>query len=156
MKKLLILGFLVFVVLVFFHFELGQYITLEYVKTQQQIIDQFYLENPALTLIGFFVLYVIITGASLPGAAVLTLASGAVFGLVTGLVLVSFASTLGASLAFLMSRYLFRDAVQSRFGSFLKSINDGIEKDGPFYLFAMRLVPAFPFFVINLVMGLTT
>ncbi len=156
MKKLLILGFLVFVVLVFFHFELGQYITLEYVKTQQQIIDQFYLENPALTLIGFFVLYVIITGASLPGAAVLTLASGAVFGLLTGLVLVSFASTLGASLAFLMSRYLFRDAVQSRFGSFLKSINDGIEKDGPFYLFAMRLVPAFPFFVINLVMGLTT
>jgi dihydrolipoamide dehydrogenase len=100
-------------------------------------------------------LYVVVTGASLPGAAVLTLAGGAIFGLVTGVILISFASTIGASIAFLVSRYLFRDSVQSRFGSSLKSINEGIDKDGPFYLFALRLVPAFPFFVINLVMGLT-
>ena len=156
MKKIILLGLLGVIVLIFFHFDLEQYLTLEYVKTQQQMIDRYYAENSALTLIGFFVLYVVITGVSLPGATVLTLAGGAIFGLVTGLILISFASTIGASIAFLVSRYLFRDAVQSRFGSSLKAINDGIDKDGPFYLFALRLVPAFPFFVINLVMGLTT
>ena len=156
MKKTVLLGLLALIVVIFFQFDLEQYLTLDYVKSQQQIIDQYYVENRVLTLIGFFVLYVAITGASLPGATVLTLAGGAIFGLVTGLILISFASTIGASIAFLVSRYLFRDAVQSRFGSSLKSINDGIEKDGPFYLFALRLVPAFPFFVINLVMGLTT
>jgi dihydrolipoamide dehydrogenase len=156
MKKIILLGLLGAIVLIFFHFELDQYLTLEYIKTQQQIIDQYYAENRLLTLVGFFVLYVVITGVSLPGATVLTLAGGAVFGLVTGLILISFASTIGASIAFLVSRYLFRDAVQTRFGTSLKSINDGIDKDGPFYLFALRLVPAFPFFVINLVMGLTT
>ena len=156
MKKLILLGLLGVIVLLFFHFELEQYLTLEYVKTQQQIIDQYYVENRVLTLVGFFVLYVVITGVSLPGATVLTLAGGAMFGLATGLILISFASTIGASIAFLVSRYLFRDAVQTRFGTSLKAINDGIDKDGPFYLFALRLVPAFPFFVINLVMGLTT
>ena len=156
MKKIILLGLLGVIVLIFFHFDLEQYLTLEYVKTQQQMIDRYYAENRALTLVGFFVLYVVITGVSLPGATVLTLAGGAVFGLVTGLILISFASTIGASIAFLVSRYLFRDAVQSRFGTSLKAINDGIDKDGPFYLFALRLVPAFPFFVINLVMGLTT
>ena len=156
MKKIILLGLLGAIVLIFFHFELDQYLTLEYIKTQQQIIDQYYAENRLLTMVGFFVLYVVITGVSLPGATVLTLAGGAVFGLVTGLILISFASTIGASIAFLVSRYLFRDAVQTRFGTSLKAINDGIDKDGPFYLFALRLVPAFPFFVINLVMGLTT
>jgi len=156
MKKILLLGLLLVIVAVFFHFELEQYLTLEYVKTQQQIIDQYYAENSAITLIGFFLLYVVITGVSLPGATVLTLAGGAIFGLLNAVILVSFASTIGASVAFLVSRYLFRDTVQSRFGSSLKAINDGIEKDGAFYLFALRLVPAFPFFVINLVMGLTT
>jgi len=156
MKKIILLGLLGVIVLIFFHFNLDQYLTLEYVKSQQQIIDEYYAENRALTLIGFFVLYVVITGVSLPGATVLTLAGGAIFGLVTGLILISFASTIGASIAFLVSRYLFRDAVQTRFGASLKAINDGIDKDGPFYLFALRLVPAFPFFVINLVMGLTT
>ncbi len=155
MKKIVIVALLAAIVLVFFQFDLEQYLTLEYIKSQQQRIDQIYAENRALTLVAYFVLYVIITGASLPGAAVLTLAAGAVFGLVTGLILVSFASTIGASVAFLVSRYLFRDSVQSRFGGSLKSINEGIERDGAFYLFALRLVPAFPFFVINLVMGLT-
>jgi len=156
MKKIILLGLLGLIVLMFFHFDLEQYLTLEYVKSQQQIIDQYYAENRVLTLVGFFLLYVVITGASLPGAAVLTLTGGAIFGLATGLILVSFASTIGASIAFLVSRYLFRDAVQTRFGNSLKAINDGIDKDGPFYLFALRLVPAFPFFVINLVMGLTS
>ena len=155
MKKIVIVALLAAIVLVFFQFDLGQYLTLEYIKSQQQRIDQVYAENRTLTLVAYFVLYVIITGASLPGAAVLTLAAGAIFGLATGLILVSFASTIGASIAFLVSRYLFRDSVQSRFGGSLKSINEGIERDGAFYLFALRLVPAFPFFVINLVMGLT-
>ncbi|MDH3450021.1 MAG: VTT domain-containing protein, partial [Gammaproteobacteria bacterium] len=155
MKKIILLGLLAVIVILFFMFDLEQYLTLDYVKTQQQIIDQYYQENRLLTLIGFFLLYIVITGVSLPGATVLTLVAGAIFGLVTGLVLVSFASTIGASVAFLVSRYLFQDAVQSRFGNSLKAINDGIDKEGPFYLFALRLVPAFPFFVINLVMGLT-
>ncbi len=156
MKKIILLGLLAVIVLLFFQFDLEQYLTLDYVKSQQQVINQHYLENRLLTLIGFFLLYVVITGASLPGATVLTLAAGAIFGLLTALILVSFASTIGASIAFLVSRYLFRDMVESRFGASLKAVDAGIEKDGPFYLFALRLVPAFPFFVINLVMGLTT
>ena len=155
MKKTILVAVLLGVVILFFAFDLGEYLTLEYIKAQQQAIDRFYAQNRLLTLSGFFLLYVVITGASLPGAAVMTLAAGAIFGLTVGLVLVSFASTLGASIAFLVSRYLFRDSVQSRFGGSLKKINDGIDKDGAFYLFALRLVPAFPFFVINLVMGLT-
>ncbi|MFZ9038523.1 MAG: FAD-dependent oxidoreductase [Gammaproteobacteria bacterium] len=156
MKRIILLGLLAVIVLLFFQLDLEQYLTLDYVKSQQEIIDQYYRENRALTLIGFFLGYVVITGVSLPGAAVMTLAAGAIFGLVTALILVSFASTIGASIAFLVSRYLFRDMVESRFGASLKSINAGIERDGPFYLFALRLVPAFPFFVINLVMGLTS
>ena len=155
MKKTIILLALFVVVTLFFVFDLGQFLTLDYVKQQQQSIDAYYVDNRIVTLIGFFVLYVVITGASLPGAAVLTLAAGGIFGLLTGVLLVSFASTLGASIAFLVSRYLFRESVQSRFGGSLQSINNGIDKDGAFYLFALRLVPAFPFFVINLLMGLT-
>jgi pyruvate/2-oxoglutarate dehydrogenase complex dihydrolipoamide dehydrogenase (E3) component/uncharacterized membrane protein YdjX (TVP38/TMEM64 family) len=155
MKKIFVLLALLIVIILFFTLDLEQYLTIAHIKAQQQALDQFYADNRAFTLLGFFVLYVVITGASLPGAAVLTLAGGAIFGLITGVVLISFASTIGASIAFLVSRYLFRDAVQSRFGGSLKSINDGVDKDGPFYLFALRLVPVFPFFVINLVMGLT-
>ena len=156
MKKIGLVAIIGVVVVLFFHFDLDQFLTLEYIKSQQQQVDAFYAENKALTVAGFFLLYVVVTGASLPGAAILTLAGGAIFGLVTGLIIISFASSIGASLAFLVSRYLFRDSIQNRFGGSLKSINDGIAKDGAFYLFALRLVPAFPFFVINLVMGLTT
>ncbi len=156
MKKIGLVGILAAIVVLFFVFDLGHYLTLDYIKTQQFQIEQFYSENRVLTLILYFTIYVIVTGASLPGAAILTLAAGAIFGLATGLLLVSFASSVGASLAFLLSRYLFRETVQARFGGSLKSINDGIAKDGAFYLFALRLVPAFPFFVINLVMGLTS
>ena len=156
MKKLGLVGLVALIVMVFIALDLGQYLTLEYIKNQQIQIEAFYAENRILALVSFFLLYIIVTGASLPGAAILTLVAGAVFGFITALILVSFASTLGASLAFLISRYLFRDAVLARFGGSLKSINDGIEKDGAFYLFALRLVPAFPFFVINLVMGLSS
>ncbi len=156
MKKIVLLGVLLVIVIVFFQFDLGQYLTLDYIKAQQQQIDQFYQQHRVLTLLGFFLLYIVITGASLPGAAVMTLAAGAIFGIVNAVVLVSFASTIGASIAFLVSRYLFRESVQSRFARTLNSINAGIDRDGAFYLFALRLVPAFPFFAINLAMGLTS
>ncbi len=155
MKKIGLIGIIAAIAILFFHFDLGQYLTLEYIKTQQAQIDQFYTENRTLTIVGYFLIYVVVTAASLPGAAILTLAGGAIFGLLTGLIIVSFASSIGASMAFLVSRYLFQESIQEKFGSSLKSINNGIAKDGAFYLFALRLVPAFPFFVINLVMGLT-
>jgi dihydrolipoamide dehydrogenase len=155
MKKVGLIGIIISILITFFAFDLGQFLTLEYIKEQQHQIDALYAENKLLTLASFFLLYILVTGASLPGATILTLAAGAVFGLLNALILVSFASSIGASLAFVISRYLFRETVEARFGSSLKAINDGIEKDGAFYLFALRLVPAFPFFVINLVMGLT-
>ena len=155
MKKLGLVAAIVAIVVLFNVFDLGNYLTLEYIKQQQSSIDQFYQENSFLTLVVFFVGYVLVTAFSLPGAAVMTLAAGAVFGLLTGLILVSFASSIGATLAFVLSRYLFRDTVQTKFASSIEAINKGIERDGAFYLFALRLVPAFPFFVINLVMGVT-
>ena len=131
------------------------YLDLQYLKAQQATIDAYFDTHPLLTSAIYFSVYVLVTAFSLPGAAVMTLAGGAVFGLLWGTVIVSFASTIGATLAFLVSRYLLRDVVQARFGDKLKAINAGIDKDGPFYLFTLRLVPLFPFFVINLVMGLT-
>ena len=139
----------------FFAFDLGQYLTLEYFKSQQQAIEAYRQSHPLATALGFFLIYVAVTGLSLPGAAIMTLAVGAIFGLGWGTLIVSFASTIGATLAFLVSRLLLKDMVQRRFGDKLKAANRGIEKDGAFYLFTLRLVPAFPFFVINLVMGLT-
>jgi pyruvate/2-oxoglutarate dehydrogenase complex dihydrolipoamide dehydrogenase (E3) component/uncharacterized membrane protein YdjX (TVP38/TMEM64 family) len=132
-----------------------EYLDLQFLKSQQHTIDAHFATNPLLTSGIYFAVYVLVTAFSLPGAAVMTLAGGAIFGLLWGTVVVSFASTIGATLAFLVSRYLLRDMVQTRFGDNLKAVNDGIEKDGAFYLFTLRLVPIFPFFVINLVMGLT-
>jgi pyruvate/2-oxoglutarate dehydrogenase complex dihydrolipoamide dehydrogenase (E3) component/uncharacterized membrane protein YdjX (TVP38/TMEM64 family) len=132
-----------------------QYLSLDYLKSQQAAIDRTFQANPLLTAALYFLIYVAVTALSLPGAAVMTLAGGAIFGLLWGTVLVSFASSVGATLAFLVSRYLLRDMVQARFGEKLKAINAGVERDGGFYLFTLRLVPVFPFFVINLVMGLT-
>ena len=139
----------------FFWFDLQRFLTPEFFSTQREAIATFQAQNPWLTALAFFVIYILVTGASLPGAAILTLIAGALFGLVQGVVLVSFASTLGATLAFTIARYLFRDAVRSKFGQHLGAIDRGVEKDGAFYLFAMRLVPAVPFFVINLAMALT-
>jgi pyruvate/2-oxoglutarate dehydrogenase complex dihydrolipoamide dehydrogenase (E3) component/uncharacterized membrane protein YdjX (TVP38/TMEM64 family) len=139
----------------FFALGLGHYLTLDYFQSQHAAITAFTAAHPWQAAGAFFLAYVIATALSFPGATVLTLAAGAIFGLLWGTVLVSFASTLGATLAFWASRYLLRDAIQSRYGEKLRAINDGVAKDGAFYLFTLRLVPAFPFFLINLVMGLT-
>ncbi|WP_296717205.1 FAD-dependent oxidoreductase [Erythrobacter sp.] len=155
MKKIIILAALAAIIAAYFVFDLGQYLTLSGVKDLVVQWEAFYAENPVAVLAGFFAVYVAVTAASLPGAAIMTLAAGALFGLVTGTILVSFASTAGATLAFLSSRYVLRDTIEARFGERLKAINAGLERDGAFYLFSLRMIPAFPFFVVNLVMGLT-
>lgn len=139
----------------FFAFDLGHYFSLAYFKSQQAAIDAYFQVHPLQTALLFFAMYATVTGLSLPGAALMTLVAGAIFGVIGGTVIVSFASTLGATLAFLTARFLLRDWVQGRFGDSLKTVNQGIEKAGAFYLFTLRLVPVFPFFVINLVMALT-
>jgi len=154
-KKGLLFAILAALIASYFVFDLGQYFSLGYIKEQQSAFDALYQGNPALILGGFFLLYVIVTALSLPGAAIMTLAAGALFGFWIALALVSFASSAGATLAFLASRFLFHDAVQNRFGERLKKLNEGVKKEGEFYLFTLRLVPVVPFFIINLVMGLT-
>lgn len=155
MKKLPLVFFLVLSIAAFFVFDLGQYFSLEFIKQNQASFEQYYSENPVQTVAIYFIIYVLVTALSLPGAAIMTLAGGALFGLNTGVIVISFASTIGATLAFLFSRFLLRDWIQQRFSRQLDSINKGIEKEGAFYLFTLRLVPVFPFFVINLGMGLT-
>ena len=154
-NKLILLVAVAAVVTAFFAFDLGRYFTLDFFKSQQAAIDAYVSARPVQSGLLFFLIYVAVTGLSLPGALIMTLVAGAVFGLLWGTVIVSFASSIGATLAFLASRFVLRDWVQGRFGDKLKPINAGVEKEGSFYLFALRLVPAFPFFVINLVMGLT-
>jgi dihydrolipoamide dehydrogenase len=154
-SKFFILALIAILITLFFVFNLQQYLSLEYFNQQRAAILDYYQVNPWQTILIFFAVYVLVTSLSLPGAALMTLIAGAIFGVVTGTIIVSFASTIGASLAFLVSRYLFKDLIQSRFTQQLSAINKGVEKDGAFYLFALRLVPAFPFFIINLVMGLT-
>ncbi|MBV1877902.1 MAG: dihydrolipoyl dehydrogenase [Pseudomonadales bacterium] len=139
----------------FVYFDVGHYLTLEYIKSQQVQLAQLVAESPVRAGLFYFLIYVSIAALSLPGAAILTLLGGAIFGLWQGVVIVSFASTLGATLAMLASRFILRQQVVKRFGSQLKKIDTGIEKEGAFYLFSLRLVPAFPFFAINLLMGLT-
>jgi len=153
--RVLILAVIIALIAAFFFFDLGRYFSLEYFKTQQAAINDFYTANPLATAAIYFAIYVAVAGLSLPGAVPMTLVGGAIFGLLWGTVIISFASTLGATLAFLAARFVLRDSIQARFGDKLAAINRGIEKDGPFYLFTLRLVPAFPFFVINLAMGLT-
>lgn len=154
-KKVVLLLVIVALVVGYFFFDVGQYLSLDYLKAQRGAFQGLAGEHPVAVLGGFFALYVLVTALSLPGAAIMTLAAGALFGFWVALLLVSFASSVGATLAFLAARFLFKDAVQARFGERLKKINAGVEKDGAFYLFTLRLIPAFPFFVINLVMALT-
>jgi len=155
MKRIVLLALVAALLVAFFAFDLGRFFTLETLKASQEQFAAQYAATPYLVMGAYFVIYVVVTALSLPGAAVMTLAGGALFGLATGTLLVSFASSLGATLAFLAARFVLRDTVQNRFGNRLAAINAGIEKDGAFYLFTLRLVPAFPFFVINLLMGLT-
>jgi dihydrolipoamide dehydrogenase len=154
-KKLTLVAIIALIIFAFISNDLGSYLTLESIKSHQSDLDQYYQQNPIQTVVYYFVIYVIITALSLPGAAIMTLVGGVVFGNVIGLITVSFASTIGATCAFLVSRYLLRSWVEERFGSKLQSINEGVEREGAFYLFTLRLVPLFPFFMINLLMGLT-
>ena len=153
--RLLVAVVIFALVAAFFAFDAGQYLRLEYFKQQQAAINAYFLEHPLQTALVYFLAYVAVAGLSLPGAGIMTLVGGAIFGLAWGTLIVSFASTIGATLAFLTSRFLLRDWVQGRFGEKLRPINEGVAKEGAFYLFALRLVPAFPFFVVNLLMGLT-
>ncbi len=146
---------IVILIWLFFIFDLDRYFSLDTLKIELDRLQAYYQANKILTIGIYMVVYIVMTAMSLPGAAVLTLAGGAVFGIFTGVLIVSFASTIGATLAFLFSRYLFRDWVQARFSAKITAINAGIKKEGGLYLFTLRLVPVFPFFMINLVMGLT-
>jgi pyruvate/2-oxoglutarate dehydrogenase complex dihydrolipoamide dehydrogenase (E3) component/uncharacterized membrane protein YdjX (TVP38/TMEM64 family) len=154
-RKLIFLAILLLLIALFFVFDLGSYLSFENIKASRDEIVAWREAQPLLAVLIAFLVYVAVTALSLPGATIMTLAIAAVFGFFWGLVLVSFASTIGATLAFLISRFIFRDMVQRRYGRRLKTINDGIERDGAFYLFSLRLVPIFPFFLINLLMGLT-
>ena len=154
-KKIGIVVLLIVLIALFFVLDLGRFLTLDYLKSSQARFASLYAGNRMLVLGIYFGVYVLVAALSLPGAAVMTLAGGALFGFWTGLVVVSFASTIGATLACLVSRFLLRDWVQGRFGDRLGTVNRGIEREGSFYLFTLRLIPIFPFFVINLVMGLT-
>jgi len=154
-KKLILVAVVLALIGAYFALGLGRYFTLDYLKSQQAAIDAYVAARPVTATLAFFAVYVAVTGLSLPGATIMTLAIGAIFGLAWGAVMVSFASTIGATLAFLASRYLFRETIQRRYGDRLRAFDAGIARDGAFYLFTLRLVPAFPFFIINLLMGLT-
>ncbi|MGM8909063.1 FAD-dependent oxidoreductase [Psychrobacter sp. 1U1] len=151
--------FLILLILIlaasFFYFDLNQLLTLDGLKGSMAQFNDYKAQSPLLIIGGFFLLYVVVTALSLPGAAILTLAAGALFGLWQGLLVASFASSIGATLAFLTSRYLLRDTIKQRFPERLAAIDAGVEKEGGFYLFTLRLVPIFPFFLINLLMGVT-
>lgn len=152
-KILLVAGLLVVIVLVYPYAK--EFLTFEAIKSKQEVFQAYYEENSVLVLSGFFVGYIAVTALSLPGALIMTLGAGALFGVVAGTVLVSFASSIGATLAFLVSRYLLGKAIQAKYAAKLETFNEGMRKEGAFSLFALRLIPAFPFFLINILMGLT-
>jgi uncharacterized membrane protein YdjX (TVP38/TMEM64 family) len=155
LKKIVLFAVLACLVAAFFIFDLSRFFTLDYLKQSRDGFASFYADNKIPTLAVYMLLYITVTALSLPGATVMTLAGGALFGFFTGLVAVSFASTIGATLACFVSRYLLRNWVEKKFGDKLSAIHAGLEKEGAFYLFTLRLIPVFPFFVINLLMGLT-
>lgn len=154
-KKAILVLVLLGAIVAYFVFDLGQILSLENFKASQSEIVAAKDANPVLYIAGFFILYVAVTGLSIPGAAIMSLVAGALFGVLVGTIIVSFASTMGATLAFLSARFVLRDWVQGKFGERLRAVDEGLEKDGAFYLFTLRLIPVFPFFVINLLMGLT-
>lgn len=155
-KKTAIVLLIIACIAAFKYLGLEQYLTLEYLKQSQERFGQLYAARPLAVISSYMGIYILVTALSLPGAVIMTLAGGALFGLVMGTIVISFASTIGATLACMVSRFLLRDWVQKKFADRLGPINNGIEQEGGFYLFTMRLVPAFPFFLINLVMGITS
>ena len=154
-RRIFIAAILLAGIAAFFALDLGRYFSLAFLKDSQASFQALFAQKPVQVVLVFFAVYVAVTALSLPGAVIMTLAAGASFGVVLGTVLVSFASTLGATLAMLAARYLLRDSIQARFGKRLDGINTGMEKEGAFYLFTLRLIPAVPFFALNLLMGLT-
>ena len=154
-NKIIIVIVIIAAISVFKIFNLGDYLSLSYLKESQEKFQVMYSENSVTVIAIYMLIYILATSLSLPGAVILTLAGGALFGLVAGTIIVSIASTLGATLACLVSRFILRDWIQKKFGDKLKTVNDGIAKEGLLYLFTLRLIPVFPFWLINLVMGLT-
>ena len=154
-QKIVLLVVTGVLIVVFFTYDLQQFLTLEYLKTSQNKFADFYEARPLFVMGVYFLLYVLVTGLSLPGAVIMTLAGGGLFGLWKGLLIVSFASTIGATCACFAARFVLQNWVQQRFDDKLSMINKGVQQEGAFYLFTLRLIPVFPFFIINLVMGLT-
>jgi uncharacterized membrane protein YdjX (TVP38/TMEM64 family) len=154
-QKLIIIAGIAAVIALFMALDLDRYLTLSFLKESRDSFAALYSRSPVLVIGVYFMIYVLVAALALPGAVVMTLAGGALLGLFVGTLVVSFASSIGATMACLFSRFLLRDWVQSRFGDKLESVNRGIQREGAFYLFTLRLIPIFPFFIINLVMGLT-
>lgn len=155
LNKIAVLIFILTIVAAFRFFHLGQYLTLAHIKESRQEYMMLYNEHKALVITGYMAVYILATSLSLPGAVVLTIAGGALFGLLTGTIVVSFASTIGATLACFASRFFLRNWVEEKFSDKIGKVNEGIQKEGAFYLFSLRLIPLFPFWLINLVMGVT-
>lgn len=156
LKKIIILVVIAVAVACYFIFDLGQYLNLETLQTKKQHLENLYKQNSVFFIIGFFLIYVISTSISIPGAAILTLSAGFIFGSIVGTIIVSFASAIGATIAMIIARTLLGQSLQTKYKKQLATINKGIENDGPLYLLSLRLIPIFPFFLINLLMGLTT
>ena len=154
-KKIIIAAVVIVVIVAFQLLHLGDYLTLAYIKESQRKFAILYSEHRVTVIAVYMFIYILVTSLSLPGAVVMTLAGGALFGLLSGTVVISFASTIGATLACAVSRFILRDWVQGKFGDKLKTVNEGVEREGAFYLFTLRLIPVFPFWLINLVFGLT-
>jgi uncharacterized membrane protein YdjX (TVP38/TMEM64 family) len=156
LKKIIVVAAVAGIIVSFRIFHLGEYLTLSYIKESQERFAALYSGHTVAVIAAYMAVYILVTSVSLPGAAILTVAGGALFGLITGTVVVSCSSAIGATLACAVSRFALRDWVQGKFGDRLNTVNKGITREGPFYLFTLRLIPVFPFWLINLVMGLTT
>ncbi len=154
-KKWILVAVIAVVIGLFVHFDLGSYLTLESLKENKVRLDEYYQENQALMIGGFILIYIVMAGLSLPGATIMTLAGGAVFGSITGTLATNVGATLGATLAFLMARYVLRDWVEEKYGHRLKPFNEGFANNAINYMLFLRLVPLFPFFLVNLASGLT-
>ena len=155
MAKKIAIGIVLIGLIVILSQYTGEYLNLAAIKARQAEFAQYYRDNPFLVLPAYFAIYVAVTSLSLPGAAILTLVAGALFGVIVGTILVSFASSIGATCAFFVARYLVGNTLQQKYGDKLAKINEGVRKEGGFYLLALRLIPAFPFFLINILMALT-
>jgi len=154
-KKIVLLSVMVVAVALFFVFDLGQYLSLESLKANRDALRAFYSENTVAMVLGFIGVYIVTVALSLPGATILTLCAGAIFGAVTGTLVVNVGATIGATLAFLVARFLLRDWVEKKFGKKLKAFNAGFSKNAINYMLFLRMMPVFPFFLINLLSGLT-